>query len=163
MTSLDLCLALWLQSRKWSFAHKLDQWCFYHCFLPHTEETHGWKIWTKKTGIASSLWLSDTQLVWVSRGIEGRWSSRRVKCQNWGRWEGRLREREVARALFLNPLTCGECRLTAYGNFSKCKYALVKILWLNAHHMWITGKSRSILTGGEANGGRYGERHLKEI
>lgn len=23
---------------------KLDQWWFYHCTLPHREETHGWKI-----------------------------------------------------------------------------------------------------------------------
>lgn len=39
----------------------------------------------------------------------------------------------------------------------------LKILWLNGHHMCIAGKHCWILTGGEADGGRDGERHLKEI
>lgn len=42
----------------------------------------------------------------------------------------------------------------------------LKILWLNAHHMWNSGEARFILTGEEAeenDGGRYGARHLQDI
>jgi len=52
---------------------------------------------------------------------------RGVREEGTARERGKVRERDVAHALVvIHFFTCGEHQRTGNGNFSKCKYALVK-------------------------------------
>lgn len=147
---------------------KLDQWCFYHSSLPHGEETHGWEIWTRGEG-NGLLGCDSVACVSYHGRSKGGWRwlqpwvkvSRRVKCQRLCKFrEGKVVEGDVAHApLVIHSLTCG--KRIGNGNFSKCKYTLVKNM-VRLMHTTCSSLARHTLFWREERlrnkgRGRYGE------